>query len=201
MLAAAARRVPHPGDGLGQRFDNLAHSCRHALPEPLWRALVLVPRPECEEQALWRDVIARATLDALGHTKPLGSYGNGNRVNLAERLTAEARAWFAAERDPWREQIFEMAGYDEVLTLPLVRAEVRRLERERGVATAPPPRDRSKQVPDMPGAEPFAAVRGPRRPFAVERIKRRVSLRDREAARVIFSFLTRSNAHAESAPR
>lgn len=189
---AAVKRAPHVGDGLGAAFDCLAHAHRHALPEPLWRALVLVPPPADPEEALWRDVIGRACLDAIAHVSPVSGK---NAVALAARFVAEAREFFAAERDRWRSQVFEMAGLDETLILALVRAAVRLLERDQGVVAVPPERAPPRRVADMPGAN-FEIVRGPRRPFQVETVKRRVSVRDREAARVIFSYLNRSNAHA-----
>jgi hypothetical protein len=63
-------------------------------------------RPSCGEQVLWREVAARAVLDALGVTPPLR-----NNRSPYERATviAEAQRWFRHhERNV--EEVFYMAG-------------------------------------------------------------------------------------------
>lgn len=185
--------------GVAPRWRSFAHACSGGLPVPLWRCLVCVPPPLDPEEHLWRDVIARAVLDAIGHVSPVSGK---NQAVLAARCVAEAREFFAAEHAPWRETIFALANYDESLVCALVRAEVRRLERDHGIVVAQPPAPGAPRVraPDMPGAE-YEIVRGPRRPYAVEKIKRRVSLAEREQLSVIRSYVSRSAAHAEQSPR
>lgn len=191
-MAARAR------EGGPSRRLGFAFACRSALPAPLAEALCAVPEPADSEEALWRDVVTRAALDAIGHTSPVS--GKNQHV-LAARCVAEARAWFEPEDNPWRSQVFDSAGLDEHLICALVRAAIRQLEREQGVVAVPAESNRRRRAAaDMPGTEPFAVVRGPSRPFAVETVRRRVSLRERESAAVIFSYLKRSAADAP-APR
>jgi len=194
VAAGAHDRV---ATGVAPRWRSLAHACSAGLPTPIYRCLVCVPPPADSEEHLFRDVIARAVLDAIGHVSPISSK---NQDVLAARCVADARAFFAAEHDPWREAMFAFANYDEPLVCALVRAEIRRLERENGTVAAPPVRESpSAPAAEMPGAA-YEVVREPRRPFAVERIKRRVGIAEREAAAVIFSYLNRSATH-DSAPR
>lgn len=187
--------------GCAPRWRSLAHACRAGLPTPLWRALVSVPPPADPEEHVFRDCVARAALDAIGHTSSVGiARSKIGHAAEAARIVAEARAWFAAEHDDWRSQIFEMANYDEGLIRALVNAQVRRIERAEGIVVATPAREsRVEPAAEMPGAA-YEVVRGPRRPFAVERIKRRVSIAERDQLSVIRSYVSRSAAHA-SAPR
>jgi hypothetical protein len=72
------------------------------IPEPIQRAFLLADEPSSAEENLWREVVARAVLDALGQT------GLTNEPEQHIRAIREARRWFRDE--PFAEDVFLMGG-------------------------------------------------------------------------------------------
>lgn len=176
--------------GVSLGWRSFAHECRASLPEPIWRALVCVPPPGSGEERLLRWIVDRAVLDALGCASPVE---NGHARGRAAVIVADARAWFRAEPNEWRDTLLDLAGLDGSYLRALVLKEVDRLEREGGVIAAPVKHEQVRRcAADMPGAN-YEAVRVPRRPFAVQRVRRRVSMRDREQLNIIRAYVARES--------
>lgn len=93
--------------------------------EPVARFFFRAERATCPEQSLWREVAARAVLDAIGITPPL----RNNKSELERgAVIQEAQAWLL--RDETALFVFSIAGvpYDSV------RRALLKIIRERKIA-------------------------------------------------------------------
>lgn len=86
------------------------------MPEDIRKFFHQADNPDDCNAQLWREVLARAVLDAFGFTEL--SKGNGKRKDIAE-----ARRWFRSNSADMQE-VFLLAGIDHV---PFCRAMVKHL--------------------------------------------------------------------------
>lgn len=73
------------------------------LPFEIRRAFMQAPECSSDEQSLWREVLARVILDALGYT------GQGTEREHAQ-VIKEARDWFVNSQD--MVTVFDLAGVE-----------------------------------------------------------------------------------------
>lgn len=98
------------------------------VPRPIRAAFTRAPRSEIGEEDLWRSVVARAVLDAIGQVSPTGL--SVRRPGSApQRCVEVARQWFQG-RSPWFVTACHLGSLDGQLIRALVLAEVKRLDNE-----------------------------------------------------------------------
>lgn len=98
------------------------------VPRPIRDAFTRAPQSEIGEEDLWRSVVARAVLDAIGQVSPTGL--SVRRPGSAQQRCVEvARQWFEGH-NRWFVTACHLGSLDGKLIRALVMAEVKRLDNE-----------------------------------------------------------------------
>lgn len=94
------------------------------VPRPIRDAFTRSPPSQIGEEDLWRSIVARAVLDAIGQVSPLGMEERPDSTQLCVR---EARNWFGHQN---YQRACDLGNLDARLIRALVLAEIVRIEKD-----------------------------------------------------------------------